>query len=185
MIYINLLPVREIKKRIQAKQEISAMTIAFLGVLMILGLVAFIQSAKISGLETNITDLTNEKKQYTKVLAQIKTIEEGKKLLEKQIGIINQLNKNSALTVHILDEVANSTPSGRMWLTSLSQNGNNLQLAGMALDNRTIASYLDDLRESPYIQDVNLASASLQQYAGRNLKNFSITCIISVPEVKQ
>jgi type IV pilus assembly protein PilN len=185
MVYINLLPVRKIKKRIHAKQQMYALGATFILILVVLGGLIFMQTSTVSTLNKDITYLQNEKKRHTKVLAQIKTIEESKKLLEKQIGIINQLNKSSALTVHILDEVSRYTPTERMWLTSLNQSGPNLQLSGMALDNRTIASFLDELRKSDYVDDINLTSASLQQFAGRNLKTFSITASISVPQEKQ
>ncbi len=182
MVYINLLPVREIKKRYQAKQQILTLGAAFfLLVIVLIGFVIF-QSSRVAALDRDIASLQNEKKRHTKVLAQIKTIEDSKKLLEKQIGIINQLNKSSALTVHILDEVSRFTPANRMWLSSLNQSGSSLQISGMALDNRTIAHYLDELRKSKYVQDVNLSSASLQEFAGRKLKTFSISASISVPE---
>lgn len=72
-----------------------------------------------------------------------------------------------------------------MWLTTLTQSGGNMKVSGMALDNRTIAKYMDDLKSSPYIQSVHLASSSLKGFAGRNLKAFSISCSIAVPEDKK
>jgi len=115
----------------------------------------------------------------------IKKLEKDKALIEKRIAIIKQLKKTSSLTVHILDEVANVTPSDRIWLTSLTQSGSALKLAGMALDNRTIAQYMEDLKTSPYISNVNLASSSLKSYAGRNLKAFSLSCSTGVPSEKK
>ncbi len=185
MVYINLLPVREIKKRNFAKQQLYCLGVVFAVVLVVLVGVGFLQSGKVSALKKEIATLQGEKKKHTKVLAQIKTIENSKKLLEKQIGIINRLNKSSALTVHVLDEVARFTPTGRMWLKSLVQSGSNLQISGVALDNRTIAHYLDELRKSEYVQDINLKSASLQGFAGKNLKSFAITAVVSVPEQKK
>jgi type IV pilus assembly protein PilN len=41
------------------------------------------------------------------------------------------------------------------------------------------------MKASPYITSVNLASSSLKSYAGKNLKAFSLSCAIAVPEEKK
>jgi type IV pilus assembly protein PilN len=182
MVRINLLPVREIKRRARAKREITLFALAMVGLLVLLGAIGFLQASKAKQLQLDLTKIRQEKQRYTKVLNQIKKLEKDKKTLEKKIDIIHRLKAESSLTVHILDEIANRTPSKRIWLTSLNQKGSTLTLKGMALDNRTIASYMEDLKESPYIKYVNLTSSSLKQYAGRNLKVFSLTCNVGVPD---
>jgi len=182
MVRINLLPVREIKRRAQAKQQITFFALAVVALLVLLGAVGFQQSSKAGQLQQEFSKIKRDKQRYTKTLHQIKKLEADRKLLEKRIAIIHKLQAQSSLTVHILDEVARILPSKRMWLTSLSQTGNDLQIAGMALDNRTIAKYMEDLKLSPFIQNVNLANSSLQAFAGRNLKSFSLSCSIGVPE---
>ena len=182
MVRINLLPVREIKRRARAKREITLFALAMVGLLVLLGAIGFLQASKAKQLQLDLTKTRQEKQRYTKVLNQIKKLEKDKKTLEKKIDIIHRLKAESSLTVHILDEIANRTPSKRIWLTSLNQKGSTLTLKGMALDNRTIASYMEDLKESPYIKYVNLTSSSLKQYAGRNLKAFSLTCNVGVPD---
>ncbi|HEB50614.1 MAG TPA: pilus assembly protein PilN [Desulfobulbus sp.] len=182
MVHINLLPVREIKRRLNARRQIINFIIGLACLFVALGGVAYLQATRADQLNNELAQLRKEKKKYNKILAKIKTLEQNKALLEKRIGIIKQLKKSSSLTVHILDEIANITPTKRMWLTSLSQTGSNLQLAGMALDNRTIAKYMEDLKKSPYIKSVSLTSSSLKTYAGRDLKAFSLTCTIGMPE---
>ena len=185
MVRINLLPVREIKRRARAKREITLFALAMVGLLVLLSAIGFLQASKAKQLQMELTKIRQEKQRYTRVLNQIKKLEKDKKTLEKKIDIIHRLKAESSLTVHILDEIANRTPSKRMWLTSLTQKGSTLTLKGMALDNRTIASYMEDLKKSPYIKDVSLTNSSLKQYAGRNLKSFSLTCSVGVPEQKK
>jgi len=179
MIYINLLPVREIKQKLAAKQQIFIVLSGFLLLLLVLSGIGFFQISTATHLNNDISTLKNEKQKHANTLKLIKKLEKDKALIEKRIGIINELKKSSSLTVHILDEVANLTPTERMWLTSLTQKGTNLRLTGMALDNRTIAKFMEDLKSSPYITNVNLANSSLKGYAGRNLKAFSLTCTIT------
>lgn len=83
--------------------------------------------------------------------------------------------------MRILDEIARITPHERMWLTTFAQNASSLQLSGMALDNRTIADYLEELKTSDYLTDVTLKRSALSKYGGRNLKRFSLSCSVTLP----
>ncbi len=185
MVHINLLPVRQIKQKAAARQQLVTVFLSFLLLLAVLGVIGFFQVSKASHLQQDITKLNTEKQKHAKTLKLIKQLEKDKELIEKRIAIIKQLQKSSSLTVHVLDEVANFTPADRMWLTSVTQSGASLTIKGMALDNRTIAKYMEDLKTSPYISNVNLANTSLKSYAGRNLKDFSLSCSTVVPGVKQ
>lgn len=185
MIYINLLPVREIKRLNKAKNQIYLVGGLLAGLVLLLLLLLYYQVSNVNALKAEQASIETEKQNYAKILNNIKKLEAERKILLTRIEVIKQLKKSSSLTVHILDEVANLTPSNRMWLKNLSQSGNQLSLAGMALDNRTIAKYLDDLEGSPYINDVRLVTTALEKFADRDLKNFSIACMVSIPEAEK
>lgn len=185
MIYINLLPVKEIRRRNNAKNQIFSLGGTFVLLVALLIIFAMLQGNTITARNNTLADLKKEKQRYTTILNKIKQLEKDKQVLNNRIAVIKKLKKSSSLTVHALDEVANLTPSKRMWLTTLTQSGANMKVSGMALDNRTIAKYMDDLKTSRYITSVNLASSSLKGFAGRNLKAFSISCTIAVPEDKK
>ena len=181
MIRINLLPVRQMKQKTQAMQQLAVGGVVIAGLLVALSLWAAYLFTTVSGLEKDIKDLTARKKELQKTLDLIVTLEKKKELVEKQIKIVHELQKKSQLTVRVLDEVARITPHERMWLTNLTQNSSTLQLSGMALDNRTIADYLDGLNDSQYFSDVTLATSALSKYGGRNLKQFSLSCSVTFP----
>ena len=184
MLRINLLPIRQLKKRAKARNQIVSFTTLVVFLLLILGAVAFLQITKIKTIESQITQLKVEKKKYAPILKEMRRLEQAKNDLENKITIIKKLKRDSATTVHILDEVANTVDSKRMWLKSLKQQGASLSLTGVALDNRTIAQFMDALKKSPYIGVVNLSNASLTKVSGRNLKSFSLACSIVNPEKK-
>jgi type IV pilus assembly protein PilN len=181
MIRINLLPVRQMKQKTRARQQIFVGVIALVALVVVLALVWTSLGVKASSLESRIAHLETRKKELQKTLDLIVELEKKKALFKKQIAIVQQLEKKSRLTVRVLDDVARITPHKRMWLTSLDQGGGTLKLNGMALDNRTIAKYLEDLKESPYITGVTLASSKLTKYAGRNLKSFVLSCSVALP----
>lgn len=192
MLRINLLPIRQLKKRAKARNQIVTFATLLGFFLLILGAVAFVQNSNIKSAEAAIAKLRAEKKTYAPVLKKLKELEKAKLELENKIRVIQKLEKDSAITVRILDEVATKVDSKRMWLKSLKQQGSSLVLAGVALDNRTIAQFMDALRGdpyakpygTPYLSKINLANASLAQVSGRDLKSFSLTCTIGTTAEK-
>ena len=178
MLKINLLPIRQLQKHAKARNEIFGFVAIFILFLFILGSVAMLQNSKATAIQEETTKLNQEKQTYDIILAEIKKLEADKKELENKIGIIKQLKKESSLTVHVLDEVSRRLDSTRMWLTSLDQQGTSLALTGIALDNKTIAEFMDSLDASPFISDVNLSDSSLSKVAGQDLKSFAIQCAV-------
>lgn len=172
---------RQMKQKTQAIKQLVLGGVILAATLAVLLLATGFLSAQVSGLEKNISDLTARKKELQKALDLIVDLEKKKALVEQQIGVVHELQKKSQLTVHILDDVARITPNERMWLTSLTQNAGGLQLNGMALDNRTIANYLDGLKDSSYLDNVTLGKSTLSKYGGRNLKGFSLSSSVVLP----
>jgi type IV pilus assembly protein PilN len=181
MLKINLLPIRQLQQHARACNEVFGFVVIFVLLLIILGGTAMLQANKATAIQTETTRLNQEKKTYDKILAEIKKLEADKKELENKIGIIKKLKEESSLTVHVLDEVARKLDSTRMWLTALDQQKASLSLTGIALDNKTIAEFMDTLEVSPFISNVNLSDSSLTKVAGQDLKAFSIQCTVGSP----
>ena len=184
MLKINLLPIRQLKKRAKARSQIAAGIVIFLSVLVLLGLVGILQAGRITTLNDEIAVKTKEKKSFDKVIQELADLEKKRLDLNNKIQIINKLKSDSSLTVHVLDEVSNIVDNNRMWLTSLNQRGGSLKLTGYALDNQTVAQFMDELKVSPYITSVSLNNSSLKQVAGTDLKEFGLSCGVSTPQQK-
>lgn len=175
MIHINLLPVRQIKKKIQARKQVFGLGLTLLVVLAFLGVVALVLGFKVGELKASIKDLNKEKAKYQTTINQIEQLKKDQALLETKLNTISQLKKGSQLTVRVMDELANLTPSNRIWLSSMSFSGSILRISATALDNATIAEYMETLVTSPYFANVELSGTSNTGVAGRTLKNFSLT----------
>lgn len=181
MVRINLLPVREIRRRVKARGEVIFFAVCFACLLGLLALVSVQQAGKTDGLQEELIVIQQKITLHQETLARMKKLGKDKELLETQIGVIDKLKAEASLTVRVLDEVARIIPSQRMWLSSLAQQGGSLKLSGVALDNRTIAGFMEDLKSSPFIKSVTLDNASLKAYAGRDLKSFSLSCAVGMP----
>ena len=185
MIRINLLPIRQIKQRIQTKNEVIAFACLLCMLFVILGIVGFTQASKIEDLKKTKVKLETEKKKYESILKHIEKIKQEQALLETKLDVIKSLKANSQLPVRILDEIANSTPANRMWLNNLSYTNGAVSLTGIALDNATIAQYMDRLTTTPYFSGTELKNSSLTVVAEQKLKSFSLTLSIKAPKAKK
>ena len=166
------------------RQQVAGLLCLFLLVLVGLAGTYQWQASTVTSLRASINDLNKEKNTYNSTIKKIAELKKTKDLLDAKVKAIKQLKEKSSLAVHIIDEVATHTPQDRMWLTNLTQSGSTLSLQGVALDNATIAQYMQSMEESPYFKNAELANSSLMDVSGQKLKSFSMTITIVVPEKK-
>lgn len=181
MIRINLLPIRQIRKRQRLKAEVFLFACALGLVFSLLGAGWLGLNLKAGKLEEGIAALEQKKQSYQAIIKEIETLKKEKQLVEKKLETIKQLKAGSQIAVRVLDEVASRTPTSRLWLTVLQHANGILQLNGVALDNETIAQYMQQLEASEYFEKTELTSSAQTGVAGQKLKSFAITANIVVP----
>ncbi|MFZ5775989.1 MAG: PilN domain-containing protein [Thermodesulfobacteriota bacterium] len=185
MIRINLLPIRQLKKRARLKQEFLLFVASFCLLLIILTGWALALGGTVSDLKEAIAALNQRKASQQAILKEIEKMKKEKEILEQKLATIKKLQGQALTTVRIVDEVASRTPSTRMWLTSLQQAGGKLQLQGVALDSETIAQYMQQLEASEYFKDTELSGAVAQTVvADQKLKSFALTMNIVIEQVQ-
>lgn len=183
MLRINLLPIRQLRKRAKARNQLLVFFLIFLVVLALLGGTGVLLASKVTELNKDIARKTEEKRSFDEVVKQIAELEQKRLDLNKKIRIINQLKTDSSLTVHVLDELAKIIDHKRMWITSFKQNGGSLALSGYALDNKTIAEFMENMKNnSDYVSGVSLRNTALKNISGNNLKSFSISASVASPK---
>jgi type IV pilus assembly protein PilN len=182
MLRINLLPVKKIKQRAEAWRQLKIFGVVFVALLAVLAVVIFGLISKVNGLNTYITTLEAKKQKLAQTLKEIEELEKKKKEIDKQSEIVQNLDKSSALAAHALNEVANLVPNERLWLTSFNQSGPTLKLNGIALDDQTVAEFMNKLTKSKYMTNVILDNTALLPQSGRNLKSFVLSSSVSIPD---
>ncbi|HEX9714815.1 MAG TPA: PilN domain-containing protein [Desulfurivibrionaceae bacterium] len=181
MIRINLLPIRQLKKRARLKTELLGFSAVFALVLLILAVGWFALAGKIASLREELVALDKKKQSYQPIIKQIDTLKKEKQLVEQKLDSIKKLQAGAQVTVRVLDEVASRTPTNRMWLNSLQQSSGRLQLQGIALDNETIAQYMQQLEASEYFEKTELTSSAQTDVAKQKLKSFSLIINVVAP----
>lgn len=155
MTRINLLPWRE-ERRKQREREFYGM----LGLAAVIGIGAALMWILWMGASINSQNELNnylraEIKQLDVKIAEIKDLEKTRDQLLARKSIIEQLQANRSQMVHLFDELVKATPDS-VRLTSMTQNGENLHLDGVAQSNATVANYMRNIEASPWLGDVDL-----------------------------
>ena len=161
MIKINLLPYQKASK-VKRQQAMEAQYIlaggALLALTVGLGFLWWSLDANITEQQTARDGLQTQLAALKKKVAQVKDVEQKKKLVEEKIAIIDQLKKNQQGPVRVLDELSQHLPN-RVWLTSLTQQGNSFAIEGRATTNFEIVDYYNNLKSSAFITNLELVES--------------------------
>lgn len=185
MIHINLLPVRQIKQRLQIRNEIAIYGASILFLFFAIGSVILGQNLTLKDLTAQNQFLTSKKASYQPILNEIEKLKKDKREQETKLEVIKKLKSGSQITVHVMDELAKLTPTNRLWLTSLTQSGERVNISGIALDNATIAQFMQSINESDYFSGAELSQTSQTTIAGAKLKSFAMAIGITPPNFNQ
>jgi type IV pilus assembly protein PilN len=182
MIEINLLPVREARRKADIREL--AMQIALL-LIITGGAIAVTQSRQADQLDlanARVAQMQNDIERFKPQLEQVAGFRQHKARLEKKIAVIDGLDSARSGPVRVLTELAIRAPE-RLWLTSLEAKGTGLTLKGESLDNEIVAQFLRALGESEYFANVDLDSTELgKEQEGVRLVTFSIRATVANPE---
>lgn len=176
MIKINLLPYHEEKKRASTKRQILIWLVFFGGLLLLVVLFHVHMVISVASLETKAQSTRARLDNITKVTGDLEKFKSDKKILEKKIGIIKDLERDRSYPVHIMDELASRISPQREWLTSIAKKDNHLRVEGVAVNNPAIAQFMKRLEKSPYIKAVDLISSKQTTVSGMKLMAFVLLC---------
>ncbi len=175
MIKVNLLLVKK-KKKAKPLPTFLLVTIA----------VAFAAIALVIYLNFSFQGRVNEKKAKVAenertledLAKKIKAVDDFEKLnadFKKRKGIIEELGKNKALPVKLLDEISKQLSDG-VWLTQMSITGNNIALSCTGFNNTDVVNFVNNLKGSSLLTDVFLQESVQAKVGVYSVYNFKISC---------
>lgn len=194
MIRINLLPYRAAQKKENIRRQISIFVLA---VIMVVGILVYYNMSLNSDIDALNTQIKNTKSMLAQVEKQAREVDEIKKAfdrLKQKTDVIKNLETNRKIAVQLLDNMttlvaekvsvspseapadSDTKPVKRLWFTNFQENGNQIEVQGIALDNKTIADFMSRLEASNLFMNVNLKSIKQQKINELNLKSFEIIC---------
>jgi len=183
MIKINLLPVREWKKREAVRRQLSIFFLSLVLLIVSLIAVGVTLQGKISAQRNELKTLQAQKAKLAYVNRKIALVKKKKREIENKFQAIETLQNGRTFAVRLLDSVVTSLPINRVWLNKLTLKNNLLQVSGIALDNHTVALFMRRLETSPLCKSVTLKNTKRTDVEGHALMEFSFEVSVS-PEKK-
>jgi type IV pilus assembly protein PilN len=180
MIKINLLPKGD-RKRVGVGERIFAIVAVLLITFVGIGFTWSYLDGVIEQKQTEIRQTQQRLDELQKVIAEIEAFERQRAALEQKLAVIEKLKKAQQVPVHILEEVY-LTMEEDLWLTSFSWSGGNFNFAGVALSNPVVADYVRNLEKSQFVTNPELRSTTINTIGGQEVRNFSVTANLAVPE---
>lgn len=186
MIKINLLVLREEKKKETYRNQFIIAGIALAGVLIVIILMQIRISQKISKVRQQIQTTQAEIKKYESEVGKVEDFKKKREDLEKKVKAIESLEKGKELPVRILWTLANSIPyqegtavPKKIQITNMAIKGTGIQLKGYALNEESLVFFIKNLENTNVFTNVVLASTTLVDQKGAKLNEFDISASIA------
>jgi type IV pilus assembly protein PilN len=180
MIRINLLPVREERRKADLRQFGLVLAGVFVGSVMLVGLYHVKLSSDVGGARAGVAATQQQIDRFKPQLEQLEAYRKTKAEIEKKLEVIERLDASRSGPVRVFDELAMHAPA-RLWLTKLEADGGKLRIEGMSLDNELVALFLTALNESEYFDNVELRETTAKEMSGYKLNEFALSATLVTP----
>jgi type IV pilus assembly protein PilN len=180
MIRINLLPVREERRKADLRQFGVVLGAVLVGSLLIVGLYHIKLVSDVREAKASVAATQQEIERFKPQLAQLEEYRKTKAEIEKKLEVIERLDASRSGPVRIFDELAIHAPA-RLWLTKLEAHEGRIRIDGMSLDNELVALFMTALNESPYFDNVELRETAAKEMGGYKLNEFALTATLVTP----
>lgn len=174
MIRINLLPHRAEKRRARQVQFIALSVISVLLGALLVGFVHVAISSQISYQERRNAYLKQETEVLDKQIAEIKKLREQTQSLLARKDAVEKLQSDRSDVVHLLDQMLRILPDG-VYLKTLKQTGNKINVAGYAQSNARISTLMRAIEDSPWLDSPALVEIHASSAGGARVSEFTLT----------
>lgn len=145
MIKINLLPVRQVKKREIGRQILVLYAVLLVGAL--LGNWAWWSGRESvrQSVVANVRATDARIRELEKVIGEVNNINKRKKELEEKLAVLQTLRRGRSGPVRILDALAEATPK-KVWLRDFDEKDGQVKLNGHAMSHEDVAEFMRGLQ---------------------------------------
>lgn len=174
MIRINLLPHRAEKRR---ARQIQFAALGLISVVLGAALVGFVHAAistQISYQERRNEYLKNETAILDKQIEEIKKLKEQTQSLLARKDAVEKLQSDRSDVVHLLDQMLRILPDG-VYLRTLKQTGNKINMSGYAQSNARISTLMRAIENSPWLNSPALVEIHASSAGGARVSEFTLT----------
>lgn len=173
MIRINLLPHRAEKRRARQSQFVAISVITVVAGALLIGLVQVAIGTQISYQERRIAYLKQETAILDAQIAEIKKLREETQALLERKNVVENLQSTRSDVVHLLDQMLRILPDG-VYLKSLKQAGNRINLVGYAQSNARVSTLMRAIEDSPWLDSPALEVITATKVGTGRLNEFTL-----------
>lgn len=161
MAKINLLPWRE-EQRKERQRKFVTLVIA---VVILSGAVVFLanqaMNTLISGQEARNNFLRGEIRALDREIAEIQDLEQTRDSLVSRKDVIERLQENRSLMVHLFNQIAQTVPEG-ITLNSVRQTGSELTIVGTTESESRVSDYMRRIESAAWMHSPQLRIIQVQ-----------------------
>ena len=173
MIRINLLPHRAERRKARQIQFIAFSVIALVLGALVVGFVHVAISSKIAYQERRNLYLKQETEVLDKQIVEIKKLREQTDALLARKTVVENLQTTRSDVVHLLDQMLRILPDG-VYLKSIKQTGNKINLAGFAQSNARVSTLMRSVEDSPWLDTPTLIEIHASGVGAVRLSEFTL-----------
>src|SRR5271170_6415218 len=170
---INLLPWREQERKVRRREFMVAAGGAVIASIVLIGVGKLLYAGW--------TDSQNEKnnilkKEIVKLdaqIADIQDLETRKQRLVARMEIIEKLQRKRPEIVHQFDALVHTVPDG-VYLTSIKQSGNKLELKGVAQSSTRVSTFMRNIDTSTWMDNPELSVVETAKDSPTGGSNFTV-----------
>lgn len=170
---VNLLPHRE-ERRKRSRQHFFVLAggTAVLGALVVVAMHGF-YAAKIETQAERNRFMKGEIAKLDKEIAEINKLKDEIAALLARKQVIETLQAERSQTVHLLDQLVRQMPEG-VYLKSVVQKGNSVQLLGYAQSNARVSTLMRNIEASPWLERPSLVEVKANTVDKRRVSEFNL-----------
>lgn len=174
MARINLLPWREELRAQQQKDFVTQVVLAAVFGAAIWGLWHMQMAGMIENQNSRNSFLQAEIKELDKEIREINDLEKTKANLLARMNVIQELQSNRPMSVHLMDELVRTLPDG-VHLTQFQQNSTNLTINGVAQSNARVSAYMRNIDSSDWLANPGLQVIETRKSERSRTAEFTLT----------
>jgi len=177
---INLLPHRE-ERRKRARQHFYVLAggVGIIGILIIAAVHGFYATRIETQIERN-RFLKSENAKLDKEIAEIQKLKDEIQALLARKQVIETLQTDRATTVYMLEQLVRQMPEG-VYLKSLVQRGNRINLVGYAQSNARVSTLMRNIEASPWLASPGLVEVKAVNVEKRRVSEFNMNLSLKRP----
>ena len=180
MVRINLLPHRQIRRAERQRQFNTMLVATVIAVGLLAFLIQTLIGTRIAAQESRNARLDAAIAQLDKEIVEIKDLKQQISNVLERKEIVEKLQSDRSQAVILLDEIARQLPEG-LYLRSIKQQGNQIELEGVADTNARVAALVRNLSASKWMESPRLIEIKAVTVNGQRQNQFKLSVNMKAP----